>query len=104
MKWKGIVSQVGQSSIATRFAAANANHANSTAPKRLSRGESVPAMPHGLDRGFRAELLPEPPDADVDHVRPRIEMVAPHIREEALAGHDLALVENEVVQEAELPV
>src|SRR5438034_890769 len=94
MKWKGIVSQVGQSSIATRFAAANANHAASTAPKRLSRGEPVPAMPHGLDRGLRAELLPQPPDADVDHVGPRIEVVPPDVREQALARHDLALVQD----------
>src|SRR5438552_1684416 len=103
MKWNGIVSQLGQSAIATRFAPAKANQATST-PRVLSSRESIPAMPHRLDRRLRAELLPEPPDADVDHVGARVEVVAPDVREEALSRNDLALVQDEVVQQAELAV
>jgi hypothetical protein len=49
MKWNGIVSQLGQTAIATRFAAANANHATST---DLRRSEPVAAMPDRLDRSL----------------------------------------------------
>src|SRR5690242_6920367 len=100
MKWNGIVSQSGQSSIATRFAAAKANHAASTA---LRCNQPIAAMPHGLDR-VGAELLPQPADADLDDVRLRIEVVSPDVREQALAADDLALVQDEVVQEPELAV
>ena len=57
-----------------------------------------------LDRGSRAELLPQPPDANVDHVRARVEVVSPDVREQPLPADDLALVQDEVVEEAELPV
>src|SRR3954454_2253026 len=101
MKWNGIVSQLGTSPMATRFARANAAHASST---RLRRSDPIPAMPHRLDRRIRAELLPQPPDADIDHVRARIEVVAPHVGEQALTAHHFALVQHEVVEEAKLAV
>src|SRR5512146_545620 len=101
MKWNGTVSQLGKRAIATRFAAANANHAASTA---LGRSQPIAAMSHRLDRRSRAELLAQPPDADVDHVRARVEVVAPHFREQPLAAHHLALVAREVVEEPELAV
>src|SRR5947208_7353971 len=101
MKWKGIVSQLGQSAIATRFAAAKANHAASTA---LRRSKSITAMPNRFDGGIRAELLPQPPDADLDHVRARVEVVAPDVREQPLSADDLAFVEHQVVEEPELAV
>src|ERR1051325_2188662 len=100
MKWNGIVSQSGQSCIATRFAAAKANHAASTA---LRRNKPIAAMSHGLD-GVRPELLPKPADADLDDVRARVEVVPPDVREQALAADDLAFVQDEVVQEPELAV
>src|SRR5438094_4241590 len=96
-----MVSQLGHSSIAARFAPANANHASST---KLRRSETITAMPHRLDGSVLAELLPQPPDADLDNVRARIEVVAPDVREQPLAAHDLALVEHQVVQEPELAV
>ena len=46
---EGIVSQLGQRAIARRFAAANANHAASTA---LGRSKPVAAMADGLDRSL----------------------------------------------------
>src|SRR5438552_7654494 len=96
-----MVSQLGHSSIAARFAAANANHASST---ELRRSESITAMPHRLDGSVLAELLPEPPDADLDDVRARIEVVAPDVREQPFPAHDLAFVEHQVVEEPELAV
>src|SRR3954469_7253877 len=101
MKWNGIVSQLGQSSIAARFAAANANHAHSTA---LRRSQPIPAMPHRFDRSLGAQLPAQPPDAHVHDVRARIEVISPYVREQALTADDLALVDDEVVQQPELPV
>src|SRR5438552_18673407 len=114
MKWNGTVSQLCHRAIATRFAAAKATHAISKrkAPtrRRRPRGRAgfarasvglrssnpIPRVPDGLDR-LGAELLPQPPDADVDDVRAGVEVVAPDLREQALAAHDLAGVQHEVV-------
>src|SRR5690242_13986317 len=101
MKWNGIVSQFGQSSIATRFAPANANHAISIA---LCCSEPITAMPHRFDRRLRAELLSQPPDADLDDVGARIEVIAPHVREQSFPAHHLALVQDQVMQEPELAI
>src|SRR5919198_296516 len=101
MKWKGIVSQGSQRPIATRFATANAPHPSSSA---LGLRKAVPRVADGLDRRFGAELLAQAADADLDHVRARVEVVAPDLGEQALAAHDLARVEREVVEEPELAV
>src|SRR5207244_10401546 len=101
MKWKGIGSHGSQSAIATRFATAKMPHATSS---RLGLGKAVPRMADGLDRRFRPELLAQAADADLDDVGARIEVVAPDLGEEALAAHDLARVEREVVEEPELAV
>jgi hypothetical protein len=61
-------------------------------------------MANGLDRRIGAEFLAEPPDAHVNDVRARIEVVAPHLREQALPAHDHARVLDEVVQEAKLAI
>src|SRR2546423_8115227 len=101
MKWKGIVSQLGQSSIAARFAAATASKARWTS---LARTQPIAAMPHSLDRSAGAELAPQASYAHLDYVRARVEVVPPDLREQALAADDLALVLDEVVQEAKLTV
>src|SRR6476646_5136225 len=101
MKWNGIVSQLGQTSIAARFAAANANQQAST---HLRRSQPIAAMPHRLDRSLRAELPAQPPHAHVDDVGARIEVVSPDVRQQALAADDLALVQDEVVEQPKLPV
>src|SRR5437764_14640619 len=101
MKWNGIVSQLSQWIIARRFATAKRPHPRSIA---LSRGKAVPRVADGLDRRVGAELLPQPANADLDDVRAGIEVVAPHLGEQALAADDLARVLQEVVQEAELAV
>src|SRR5438105_10421322 len=61
-------------------------------------------MSHLRDGSLLAELLPEPPDADLDDVRARIEVVAPDVREQPFPAHDLAFVEHQVVEEPELAV
>src|SRR6266542_1640227 len=101
MKWKGTVSHDLQTSIAPRFATANAPQASS---RRLSLGKAVPRVTDGLDGRIRPELLPQAADADLDDVRARVELVAPDLGEQSLAAHDLAGMEREVVEEAELPI
>src|SRR5437868_15526003 len=75
-KWNGIVSQLGHATIAPKFAAANAAQASSTA---LRRDQAITRMSHRLDGSVRSELPAKPPDADVDHVRARVEVVAPDV-------------------------
>src|SRR5689334_22793286 len=101
MKWNGIVSQPGKKTMATRFAAAKAAHATSTG---LRHAKAITDMAHGLDRCVPAELVPQPADAHVDDVRARIEVIAPDLREQALATQHLAGVLGEVMQQSELPV
>src|SRR5919204_4376835 len=101
MKWNGTVSQDCQMTMPTRFAAANTPHASSS---RLGLGKAVPRVADGLDRRRRAELLAQAAHADLDDVRARVEVVAPDLGEQALAAHDLAGVEREVVDEPELAV
>src|SRR5580765_8449090 len=95
-KWKGMVSQPGQRPMAARFATAKAPQASST---RLCRSDSIARIPHRLDRRLRPELLPDPPHADLDHVRPGIEVVSPDVGEQALAADDLARVLEQVVEQ-----
>src|SRR5581483_3127467 len=101
MTWKGIVSHDGHATMATTQPAARA-------PQPTSRGlgdrKPVAGVAHGLDRPRGPELLAQPPHADVDDVRPRVEPVAPHLRQETLPADHLADVEDEVVEEAELTV
>src|SRR2546430_2208303 len=99
MKGNGIVSRRGQSIIAAPFRKANPPHARS---RSLGR-DAIADMADGLD-GLSAELLAQTADADVDDVRARIEVVAPHVREQPLAADDLARVHDEQVQEAVVPV
>src|SRR5947208_4502998 len=101
MKWNGIVSQLGQSSIAPRFATANSPHAPSS--RRYLGSKPVPHVTDGLDRS-RPELLPQPADADIDDVRARVEVIAPDIGEQLLAADDLAAMAYEVVEQPELAV
>src|SRR6266542_5738675 len=96
MKWNGIVSQSGQTAIAPRFATAKANHASSTF---LSRRKPIASMANGLDWCIRAELLAQTSDANLDHVRPGIEMEAPHLREKALSADYLSGVADQVVEQ-----
>src|SRR5439155_25125201 len=86
-KWKGIVSQPGQTAMATKFAIAKAAQATSG---HLRRRKAIARMAKGFDRRVVAELLAQPPNTDVDDVRVRIEVVAPDLGEQALAADHLA--------------
>src|SRR5712691_2681661 len=106
MKWKGTVSQVGTSCIATRLAAAKTPHATlSHSPRppgrRSGRVEAIALSSHGDDR-LRAELLPQAGHVDVDHVRARVELVAPDRRQEVLLGDGLSRVADQLPQQQEL--
>src|SRR5919202_5276431 len=103
MKWNGTVSHDCQMTMPTRFATANAPQAISSRVS-LSVRKPVPRVADGLDRRLRPELLAQPADAHLDDVRARVEVVAPHLGEQALAADDLAWVEREVVEEAELAI
>src|SRR6266487_2179266 len=101
MKWNGTVSHRSQLSIASRLAIANANHPSSTA---LRRSKPVPRMADGFDGRVRAELLPQPADADVDDVRVGIEVVTPHLGKQPLAADDLAGTFEQAVKKFEFAI
>src|SRR5262245_27035413 len=101
MKWKGIVSQSGVSSIAMRLAKANATQATSIF---LACSQPVTDIPHRLDWRLRSQLLAESADRYVDHIRAGVEVVSPHLREKLLATAHLPRVLQHEVEEPELPV
>src|SRR6266511_424930 len=101
MRWNGIVSQPGQRTIAATLSPAKPSHAAST---DLRRNQAIAGMANGFDRSVRTELLPQSADANVDDVGTGIEVVAPHLREQALAAQDLTGVPDELVQEPELTI
>ena len=92
MRWKGTVSQDGQTAIATRFSRTRATQATSSPVRprvssRVSQARSarwtsadrkpVPLAADGPDRVI-ADLRPQPADAHADDVGARVEVVAPH--------------------------
>src|SRR5919109_3723390 len=109
MKWKGTVSHCGTSAMATRLAAAKTTQATSSQPEvsswcqRSRDGDAIPLTSHGGDRGG-AELGPQPAHVDVHHVGARVEVVAPHRRQEPLLGDDPAGMPHELAEEQELPL
>ena len=77
-KWNGIVSQLGHAIIAPMFAAAKAAHPTST---ECLRDQAITGMSNRLDRGVGAELLAQPPHADVDDVGAGVEAIPPDVGE-----------------------
>src|SRR5256714_7809700 len=101
MKWNGHAAHHPQRSIASRFAVGRASQPSSTA---LRLSQAVAGMADGLDRRRGPELLAQPTDADVDHVRARIEVITPDLGEEPLAADDFAGAFEQAVQELELAI
>src|SRR6266498_92303 len=101
MRWNGTVSHRGHTTIAAMFAATKATQAYSSA---LRLSDAISRMAHRFDWRFRPELVAKPSDADIHHVRPRVEVVAPHGREDALPGHHLPRVLHQVQKQAKLAV
>src|SRR5262252_2818924 len=91
MKWNGTVSQLGMTSIATRFAIEKTTHATKIHRSRFGHRprSSIETVPHAAHRRDRlgAELGTQPPHVDVHHVGTRIEVIAPDRREQPLLGH-----------------
>src|SRR3989440_8010457 len=83
------------------FAVAMANHESCAT---LFGREPIADIPNRLDERLRAELPAQPPDRDVQDIRARIEVVAPHVREELLAADHVAAPLDELVQQPELAV
>ena len=76
--------------------------AGGAAPGRSGlRGEAVPHPTHGLDDAV-AELAAQVADVDVDDVGAGVEVVAPHVGEQLLAGQHLAGVAQEGLGQGEL--
>lgn len=61
-------------------------------------------MTDGLDRSVSAEFLAEAADADLDDIRPRIEVEAPDLGEEPLAADHFTLVLDQMMENAKLAV
>src|SRR5512135_2242912 len=87
--------------MATQFAAAKTAQPASSG---LRRSQAIARMSHRFDRCVRSELLSQPAHADLDDVRARVEVVAPHLGEQALAAHHLADMHEQMVEEPELAV
>src|SRR5438477_12944559 len=104
MKWKGTVSQSGNTSMAARFRPEKTIQAMSTQcrPKRPSTVsgciDAVSLAPDGDDRP-RAELRAEPPDVDVDHVRLGLEVIPPDRRQEPFLGHGSPRVSHQLAKQ-----
>src|SRR6478735_11024437 len=70
-----------------------------------SSTQDVPGAADGVQQARLTaglELAPEVGDEDLDRVRRRERVVAPHLLEQALAGHDDALVAHQVLEQLEL--
>src|ERR1700733_9906846 len=113
MRWKGMVSQLGNMSMRSRLARAKIVHTVSITragygqPRRGSFLASSPGhelialTPHGLDQ-VEAQLGAEAADAHVNDVGPRVELVAPDGGEQLALGDRVPRVLRELAQQQEL--
>ena len=87
---------------ASRTAAGAAGAAGGAhSPPAQPRHKLIALTPHRLDQ-FEPELGADPPDAHVDHVRSRVEVVAPDRGEQLALGDRLPGVLRELAQQQEL--
>src|SRR5947209_11452608 len=98
-KWNGTVCHWSSQSMTPMFAAANAPQRSSG--QRRAMRERVSGMADCFDHGA-AELGAQAADVDVDDVGARVEAAAPDLVEQLRAGADLALVEDQVLEQQEL--
>src|SRR5438093_12202105 len=61
-------------------------------------------MANCLDWCVGAEFLAQSADADVDDVRPRVEVIPPDLRQQAFTADDLARMLSEVMEDAKLAI
>src|SRR2546428_4581334 len=100
-KWNGTVSQLGHTAMATKFAIAKAAQA---ASGHLRCSKPIARMANGFDRRVCTELFAEPANADVDDVRPRIEVVTPDLRDQTFSADHLTLMLEQVMENAEFAI
>src|SRR5207249_890167 len=91
----------GQRLIARKFATANRPQPTSG---ELRRSKSITGMANCLDWCVGAEFLAQSADADVDDVRPRVEVIPPDLRQQAFTADDLARMLSEVMEDAKLAI
>src|SRR6266516_5163652 len=127
MKWNGTVSQREKTTMATRLASEKAIHATSSQtngqrsggrprgqcrpasrcgqcrrpPGTTSGGEPIALTTHRLDQ-VEAELGAQPPHADVDHSRARIEVVSPDRGKQLALADRLPRVLHQLPEQQEL--
>src|SRR6476620_4348246 len=109
MKWKGTVSHEGIRSIAARLASENSTQATSIHRSRFGHSSAsgrIEPVSHPADRGDRVgtELRPEAANVNVDHVRPRVEVIAPDRGQQPFLRYRASCVPHELLQEQEFPV
>src|ERR1700680_807403 len=104
IRWNGTVSQRSNTNIATRFAMAKITQAMSTQTKRrdghVERSARINPIPHstnGLDQ-LAAKLGPQTADVDVDDVGARIEVISPHVGQNAFLGQRLTSAPHELTE------
>src|SRR6266536_4581280 len=108
MKWKGTVSQVAKTNIATRLARAKTTHATSThasADGQARRSSGVNAISLSASGGddVGADLGPETSNAHVDHVRRWIEPEAPDGLQQLLLADRRPGMAHQLLEQQELP-
>ena len=110
MKWNGTVSHSGTSAIAARFASENSDPrdvdpAIPVGPlERVQSASMRYPTPRSVTIAVGAELRPQPTDVHVDDVRSRIEVVAPHRRQQPLLRDRAARVAHQLAQQQELAI
>src|SRR5580765_1163397 len=109
MKWNGTVSHEGMRSIAARLATENRTQATSIHRSRFGHSSAsgrIEPVSNPTDRGdrVRTELRAEAANVDVDHVGPRIEVVAPDRRQQPLLRHGASRMPHQLLKEQELSV
>src|SRR4051794_4330545 len=98
MKWNGIVSQLGQATIAAMFATQKPPQPTSIFLCR----NAVATVANSLDRSVATELEAQAPHADVDDIGAGVAGDSPHVRHDARPRHHLAGVPDQLMKHSEL--
>src|SRR5215475_9385460 len=108
IKWKGTVAHPRNIKIPATLTRTKIHQPISTWYRRhpeATRSAKVNPVAYAADGRdhVRFQLRPQPPDVDVDHVRLRVEAVAPDRRQQALLGDRAARMLHQLRQEHRLP-
>src|SRR6266487_387582 len=108
IKWNGTVAHSRNIRIPATLASTKIHQPISTRYRRHRReirSAKVNPVADAADGGdhVRVQLRPQPPDVDVDHIRLRVEAVAPDRGQEALLGNRAARMLHQLRQQHRLP-